>query len=975
MNTKNLQIAPEKLSSIFKEFLSDSRFTFIFPTDVVLNSWVDWCITHEEESGVSAIPLERFIAWDKFKAEYVSGSEAGKTSIPSILRKLFVRNLITKNAQSPFFSKIINPEFAKKASSFTDWLAKILPSLHLWFKLRIENNGFTLDTPAETMNLDEEDRDYLELYRQYLSFLNQNNMFEPSWITPDFTAMGKKFLIVYPELLEDYADYKSIFEESEDITTITIPSECLLEQGPECLLFPDSRQELRRTILKIRNLVETKQAEWQDITLSVPSLDIYRPYLEREFTKYCVPFVIRAGNKLTTNCAGKIFTEISNCHSSQYSYDTVRTLLLDEFIPWKKAILIVKENLIRLGQQFRCLCSYENSDSPKVNDIWIEAISPSADKNERELTFYKALKKDIDSLCEATSFENVHKAWDIFKNNFLQAEDFATEANNIISRCITALKELIQIENDYLIPLELTIDNSYDFFLTEISSKSYTPQSSACGVTVYPYKLSAAAYCKYQFVIDASQKNLEIPYKRLSFLTTEKRSQLGLDKEDKLFNVSKAFIRLYAKDNNQFSCAENTFNGFAIAHNYLTLNACTTPLEELDKEDFILNEEKLFLTGEKSSKQQFTAAQKKTSALWMSLQPDSNDENEAPHPVSKEIADKIDFVLKTNRKTNIPCLTQTDMKNFFPCPRKWLYSKVLNIGEDSLDTELMNAMDLGDINHRILEQFFKWCIETQNRKLPLTTPGGQFENEEEIRQKISCYAHQTITEDQKMKFYNSPLTKLTLDAQKENIVQGIMNFLHKFCGPVEEKGFGNCTITATEEWYNAEDSSKNWCYSGKIDCIITGENEEIYIVDFKTGKTPGISSCIADNDQQLGDFQIPLYLQLWNMNHENAKATNALFYSINSATPTIVVQPAEKKGRAHSVSIEQYTPTIELFGKYAESFYNHINQQKLVPVQESADSFTNVDSYSDCRNCTYKGICRTTYSIRKENLSKTDSSL
>ena len=38
-------------------------------------------------------------------------------------------------------------------------------------------------------------------------------------------------------------------------------------------------------------------------------------------------------------------------------------------------------------------------------------------------------KKDIDSLCEATSFENVHKAWDIFKNNFLQAELFAVKSN------------------------------------------------------------------------------------------------------------------------------------------------------------------------------------------------------------------------------------------------------------------------------------------------------------------------------------------------------------------------------------------------------------------------------------------------------------------------------------------------------------------------------------------------------------------
>ena len=101
--------------------------------------------------------------------------------------------------------------------------------------------------------------------------------------------------------------------------------------------------------------------------------------------------------------------------------------------------------------------------------------------------------------------------------------------------------------------------------MNELDSKKYTPQNKASGISVYPYRLSAAAKIKYQFVIDASQKNLEIVNKRLSFLSAEKRIALGLANEDKAFNMSRAFIRLYSVDGNgntEFSFAEDTFTSF-----------------------------------------------------------------------------------------------------------------------------------------------------------------------------------------------------------------------------------------------------------------------------------------------------------------------------------------------------------------------------------------------------------------------------
>ncbi|MBR0495510.1 MAG: hypothetical protein IJJ71_04985, partial [Treponema sp.] len=183
---KELFVAPEGLGAFFKDALCDLNNVFVFSTDVVKNSWAEWCVSHPDESGVDVVLMERFIAWDKFKGEVVRGRDADKASIPSILRKFFVSSLISENAASPdgntIFKKIINPIFRKDSASFADWISDTLRSLKLW-------NDTVSSLPD--YKFDDEDEDYLELYKRYSDFLNANNFFEPSWVEPDFSATGR----------------------------------------------------------------------------------------------------------------------------------------------------------------------------------------------------------------------------------------------------------------------------------------------------------------------------------------------------------------------------------------------------------------------------------------------------------------------------------------------------------------------------------------------------------------------------------------------------------------------------------------------------------------------------------------------------------------------------------------------------------------------------------------------------------------
>ena len=961
-------IEPEKLSGIFKENLPDPDVLFVFSTDVVMNSWIDWCVCNQDESGVSAVPLERFVSWDKFKGQYVSAVQADKTVIPSLLRKLFVSNLIRRNAEEKFFKKIINPDFADSAASFTDWISKILPSLKLWHDLKEKD-------PSGASGFDEEDNDFETLYREYSTFLDSNNFFEPAWTVPDFSANKKKVLIIYPETLEDFADYIDIFDKCDSITLITMPDD--EPPSPACIKYSDSRKELRMTILAIRKLVAKGKAQWTDITLNVPDLETYRPYLERELKTYCVPFVIRAGFPLTSNCAGIIFKEILDCCNSDFSYASVRALLLDNYIPWKKEYDAVKEQLIREGQRLRCICSYENESGKKI-DIWKEALS-KINHDERELTFYNLLKKDINAICKSTSFASIHIAWMAFKTRYLEASEFSETADKIISRCITELNTLISIEKNYCEPLGLTVDSPYEFFLNELSKKTYTPQNSAVGISVFPYKLAAAAAYKYQFVIDSSQNNLEMPFKRLSFLNAHKRILLNLLDEDKKFNASKAFIRLYAKSGQSesklpmFSCAEESFAGFAIAHTYLDAHEVKdykTVLGELEKTDFIKNEKEWFLSEGPSTGSgtagtteitNFSQQQKDQFLRWNTFNK-SRYEEPVPYTVPQSLQKKIEYHLIENRNRHNPgaqdgtkkiTLSQSDMKKFFPCPRKWIFSTVLKLEPDSLSTSLIGRYDMGNIHHKILELYGEHLIKN-NQPLPKTKDDDTIENQAELRFLLDELALQAIHNSDE-NFKDSPLTIKMLESQVPSLTDTIIEFLKNFCAK-----FGGYRVKAVEKWYGSNDKKRSWNYTGKIDCILVAGSDKPddtgwTIIDYKNTATsmPKQYEARVAEDGTLQDFQIPMYITLMRENENVKEISLAAFYAIKISSgqnSTVVVDQKNK-----SKQLEDYETTIETFEKYAGRFAEC--------VEKAEYPLTLVDTFENCGGCEYKSICRYNYTI------------
>ena len=350
-NQEDIEIFTDDIGNLLKSKITDKKNIFVFTTDVVCQSWADWCVT-ENHTAVKSVASARFLAWDTFKGKVVSAQKEGYSAVPSVLRKLFVHTLIQKNAENQIFKKIINPypEYRKDAFAFADWISKNLSSLHVWKKRLEQKRGVYGE-------LDDEDEDYKTLYTLYSEFLEKNRLFEPGWIDEiKFTDENHHYYIFYPEQIEDFVDYIEIFKGAGNVSLVYLPKET---KPPKCYEFSDSRSELRKTILRIIEIVNSGKADWTQIALTVPDFETYRPYLKRELELYSVPFVFRAGEPLSKNCAGRIFKEISGCRENEFSFDSVRALLLDETVPWKKEIQDIKENLIREGNRMRCICPFE----------------------------------------------------------------------------------------------------------------------------------------------------------------------------------------------------------------------------------------------------------------------------------------------------------------------------------------------------------------------------------------------------------------------------------------------------------------------------------------------------------------------------------------------------------------------------------------------------------------------------------------
>lgn len=917
------------IETTLKNHISERNTVFVFPTQIAADLWADRCTL---VSDVSAVPMEKFIAWDDFKGAAVRGESQNKNAVPSVMRSVFAANLIRENSEKKFLRNLIVPEFAEKAASFTDWIASLLPSLKLWKEYFQKASG----------EKDDEDSDLDELFERYSAFLDEHNLFDPAWERPPFKNNGNHYYLFFPEILSDWEEYKSILLAAKDfVTVVSVPGG---EITNSVHVFSNSRVEIKNVAAFLWKIKKENQISWDEIAVNVPDMEVYAPYIERELELNEIPFVSKYAKPLTKTGAGNFFVQIKECIANDFDFESVKSLLLNKELPWKEKNL--GRELIKFGQKNHCVCGFEYNGE-KI-DVWKKSFDENPCE-ERLNNFYSSLKKSLLRFKNASTFAEIREGYFAFTQKFFDMERCSEKSDRILGRCISELSEIIDVEANFK---ECIVPNPFAFFTDVIGAKKYLEQRSERGVSILPYKTACAAPFSCHVVVDASQQSLNVVYKEFSFLNEEKRLKL-LKREET--NVSDKFIRLYIMNSvrvpSYWTCGIKTFTGYSQVSSYLTENDLTSADENvLFENDSYTAEKKWFI--EKNPAQKFPpeVMEKEKSGFekWLSLQNDF-------HADDFEFAGDAVFKL-CQRHFEI---SATLLKKFYFCPRSWAFEKLLKLKEEENAGELVDRFLSGNVYHKIFEVFFG-TLKLKN--LPVTFENGAIPGGYEPF--IKSAVEKAVLTDE-FGFSNCYLTRELLNTTKTTLLKNAGKCILKL-----SEVFNGCKVSEVEKEYKCKGTDA-LDFTGRIDCLFQdSENGQYFLVDFKSSGS-GIPAAknmfVQDEDsdvQDLPDFQMPLYVYLLKNQANPVYVENAVFFNISECEvmPVFGKQAAARclpgTDRTEFPTIDDFQPTVDKMLECARQFADRLAAGDL-RIDE------NIQTYQHCAGCDYKTICRKTFNVGK----------
>lgn len=1016
----------KKIDSLLMEKIADQNAVFVFPTDIACQKWADWAVRN---TPVKAVAMERFLAWDKFKGERIRADAAGLRTVPSLMRKIFADCLVQKNARRPFFKSIIIEEYAGEAGAFSAWLGSVLPSLKMWRNLRDRQSECPPGLFADSVLSDDdaflkefyesykssgftdaEDEDFEILFAEYSRFLEENSFFDPAWIEPDFSDDGHEYFLIYPEILEDWEQYRHRLSGIEKIHILPVPEE---EGGFEARFFENSSLEIKDVALFLRQAHDEGGVFWSDMAVSVPSMDSYGSYLEREFSLYEIPVSMRYSRPLSSYGAGAFFSQLQECVERQFSYDSLKALLLNEDLPWANKAAI--ENLLLFGRMNNCICTAgpPRFERGRAVTVWDEAFaSPKDDRgiklNSDELirNLYKNLAEMIPSMVNAESFAGLRAAYERFRETFFDMALFEVMplSDNVLSRCVTALNEIVELESEFP---SCKVASPFSFFVAHLSTVRYLSQGETRAVQVYPYKSAAAAPYKIHVVAGSTQDALSVAdsFRPLDFMNENKRrifmrigsldKSLGFSDSDPTFD----FVRLYqhsALEKAYFTASRRAFNG-EYGFVYGKLGRVEEGSCSARKDLFMEERRSLLSSAPYSDFERVYAKQRKGLAAWIGAHK-SDKEDSGLFEKREEFTRMIESRLRMLRENpegrgrKNPLLlgrieiTQKTLKSYFKCPRRWLFKDVLRLNAPDKEAELIDEYILGTVNHKVFENFFTLLKEGDC----LLEPDGADSDRlsPEYRRLLVSAVNSAVSVEGRGSAFNeifsssqrrlaaSSTTIKIVSAQYEigdgESARGNGNFrmlersLARFCA-----NFRGYKVHAVEKEVEALPPRAEDAYylAGKIDCILFSPAEGVFaLVDYKTSSLPGnlmVKAQETGKRENVIDFQMPMYIYLLENNvneDERLDISIAEFYSIKKAEerPFLGQSPY---GKANKSSPEDAALARAEMLRYAKRFFDEVGEERFA-VSALSQSRSVCGSKGRFDNCIdFQALCRRYFTV------------
>ena len=984
----------------------DGDDIFVFPSESSASAYASYILAR---SGRGALRMDRFIAWDTFKAQAVKasrGAEAGGKSLKSaspVIRKLFAAMVLEENARrgaaggEPFFTTIVPRQYAGFSASFAGWTAGILPRLSVWAE---SVHGIAIHDIAKIKTgMADTEKDLQTLAVLYQDFLYTNNLYESAWERPPFVSDGSTYIIFYPEVIDDFSDYEPLLKKAEPyIQFFYIPK---IETQTRSFFYQNAQSEITEAALYILNL-RRNGTPYSEICVSAPAIDDYLPYIAKEFSNRGIPIEDKNGKKLSDYAAGRLFMCIQDCYTKNFSFNAVVSLLTNRSLRWKEPEQINK--LINFGLHNNCVCSWEEDGT--AIDVWKASGFPSEDT----AVFYADLKEAVLALCRAKTFNAVKRAYFAFKTRFLDdfaADEIHTEADDVLSRCISELALLCDIAAKHP---SIHISKPYTFWVKHLSETIYTRQANTDGVTLLPYRIAAAVPAAYHITLGANQHDMAQTNTRMDFLPRTLRRNFGLDDKD----ASEAFFNLHkmtAENGAVFFCSEQTFSGYEIPFGLLdadsprvryapqaadgaeAASAADGSAAEAGAEntvffdDLFYKERRRFagwqsggrLAGRQLAgieaggvsggasctihsvqKRGFDAFCRSSRAgLAGSAASSSVQQGGGAWTPSPAALLNFDGAAEAIRRRFVHAadgaealyVSASSLKPFYECSLKWLFSRVMRLKAPDTEASIADPFVWGNLYHAILGRFFKYVQEND-----IVLGEELFEAGINPLDKALRAITDDTFENLEQYLYTSMIKRKIIYPQKINVYNQI-----KYVIAEVTRMFPAHSVYLCEEALHApflpavqhNGVSLPAVYlEGKPDLVLEDEAGSRVILDFKSSREPAKKDCFAEGDGLLRDFQMPMYNALLQRSCGGG-AQAAAFVNIQAAAIKKYFAPAGSSGREKT----------RTFDELEEIFERQTTMYAYSVLMHNLDTYIN-KQYTVCNDCDYTTICRRTYTIR-----------